>query len=347
MREPGKTAAAWFARRRAGPLEAPEQGAFAAWLSEDVEHGLAYGDAEHAWAVADAVCGDPRIQARRAALASQTPAWALRRAAMAAGLAVAVLAGGGTLVVQHAFGPKHLATQAFHTRVGQRSTVTLPDGSAVTLNTDTVIRTRSDGERRLVYLDKGQAFFKVAKDRRHPFVVTAAGRTVTALGTAFDVRLDGRKLTVVLVEGKVRVEGPPAAPTTVHRSGRAAPGEGRSADVQATEMLAGSELVAPDTSEWRLTRADTVKETSWTRGQIIFDDQPLSAVVAELNRYTDQKMVIDDPGLASRPISGSFKPGDVRGFTRSLEAYRYAYVAAQDSRSIHFAPVQIADEKKF
>jgi transmembrane sensor len=345
MRGPGKTAAVWFARQRAAPLDAQGREAFERWLGEDVEHGIAYGEAERAWAVAGAVREDPRIRARHEALARRTPTGALRGAALAAGLAIAVLGGGGTLAVQHFLGPKPLATQAFRTDVGQRSMVTLPDGSVVTLNTNTVVRTRADGQRRLVYLDKGQAFFKVAKDHRHPFVVTAAGRTVTALGTAFDVRVDGRELRVVLVEGRVRVEGPPStAPTGTRLSGKAAAAVQPVAEVQATEMLAGSELVAPDNSEWRLSRADTVRETSWTRGQIIFDDEPLGAVVAELNRYTDQKMVIDDPGLAARPISGAFKPGDVQGFARSLESYRYAYVAAENGQTLHFA--SITERKK-
>ena len=342
MSHPSKTAAAWFARQRAASLGEPERQAFESWLAEDVEHGIAYVDAERAWTVADAVRDDPRIKARREALAKERPTRAMVGAALAAGLAVAVLGGGGMLAVEHLAGPKPLATQAFRTDVGQRSTVTLPDGSTVTLNTNTVVRTRADGERRLVYLDKGQAYFRVAKDRRHPFVVTAAGRTVTALGTAFDVRVEGRELKVVLVEGKVRVEGPPAPGSEADRvrSKAAQGGEPALADVQATEMLAGSQLVAPDNSEWRLTRANIVRETSWTRGQIIFDDEPLGAVVAELNRYSDQKMVIDDPALAAKSISGAFKPGDVRGFARSLESYRYAYVAAEDGQTLHFAPIK-------
>jgi transmembrane sensor len=105
-------------------------------------------------------------------------------------------------------------------------------------------------------------------------------------------------------------------------------------------MLAGSQLIAPGNAEWRLTRANTARETSWIRGQIIFDDEPLGSVIAELNRYSDQKMVIDDPALAARPISGAFKPGDMRGFARSLEAYRYAYVAAEDGQTLHFAPLK-------
>ena len=340
MRELDKTASAWLAHRLSAPLDGREQWAFDAWLAADIEHGIAYGEAERAWTIAGAVRDDPRIQARRAALSGGGRARAFPGAALAAGLAIAVLIG-GALAVQQFIGPKPLADQSFRTDVGQRSTVTLPDGSVVMLNTDTRLRTRSDGRRRLVYLDRGQAFFKVAHDRRHPFMVSAAGRTVTALGTAFDVRVEGHELKVVLVEGKVRVEGPPGVPPALgRRRQQAAPAAPPTGDMQATEMLAGSELVAPDNSEWRLMRADTVRETSWTRGQIVFDDQPLGAVVAELNRYSDQKMIIDDRALAQRPISGAFKPGDVQGFARSLASYGYAKVAAEDAQTLHFAPIK-------
>src|SRR5690606_27077091 len=110
------------------------------------------------------------------------------------------------------------------------------------------------------YLDKGQAFFRVAKDRRYPFVVSAAGRTVTALGTAFDVRVDSGALKVVLVEGKVRVESitPTLLPTTDGAVQAPTP-----AATQATEMSAGSQLVAPDDADWRLTRTNVARETSW------------------------------------------------------------------------------------
>ncbi len=322
-------AATWFARRRGGPLKEAEQQAFDAWLSEDVEHRIAYAGAERAWVVAQAVRADPRVQARRQALGKATSRRFVLGRALAAGLAAAVVLSGGALTVQHLTGPRPLVTQAFRTDVGQRSTVTLPDGSVVTLNTDTVVRTRADGERRLVYLEKGQAYFRVAKDRRHPFVVSAAGRTVTALGTAFDVRVDAGALKVVLVEGKVRVESPPLVQ----------PAGGEAAkDIQATEMVAGSQLVAPDDAEWRLSRANTVRETSWIHGQIIFDDEPLGDVVAELNRYTEQKMVLTDADLAAKSISGAFKPGDMRGFARSLEAYRLASVEMGDHGEMRLAP---------
>src|SRR5690606_13157038 len=141
-----------------------------------------------------------------------------------------------------------------------------------------------------VYLDRGQAFFKVARDRRHPFVVAAAGRTVTALGTAFDLRVDDGGLKVVLVEGKVRVEAARPAAGAASPAPAAAP--------MATDMSAGSRLVARDDTEWRLTPTDVGRQTSWLKGQLVFDGAPLGEVVEEMNRYSTRKIAIADPALA-------------------------------------------------
>jgi transmembrane sensor len=228
------------------------------------------------------------------------------------------------LGLYHQVAPKPLANQSFKTAVGQQATVTLPDGSQVTLNTDTALRTGTDeNRRRLVYLDKGQAFFKVAKDRRHPFVVAAAGRTVTALGTAFDVRIDRGELKVVLVEGKVRVEAATPRPAT------AAVPAARRATPMATDMSAGSQLVARDDTEWRLTPTNVDRETSWLQGQLVFDGAPLREVVKEMNRYSTRKVEIADPSLAERRVGGNFSPGDVQGFAMILEAAGIATLREQ------------------
>lgn len=306
----------WLMRRSRGPLSDAEVEAFEAWLAHP-ENRQAYEEVEWLWAATGEAEGQPRVEARRRWVLQSVERGPARRAIAAALLAAVIGAGG--LGAYSLSGPKPLATQSFRTAVGQQATVTLPDGSEVTLNTDTVVRTRADGEKRLVYLDRGQAFFKVAKDRRHPFVVNAAGRTVTALGTAFDVRVEGGALKVVLVEGKVRVESakdspakPPAgAPLTASTE-------------QATEMSAGSQLVAPDDADWRLTRTDTARETSWLHRQIVFDDEALGDIVEEMNRYTVKKMVIDDPALAERRLSGIYVVGDLGAFSEALKGYGVA-----------------------
>ncbi len=307
----------WFLRRSVAPLAAAEAAAFEAWLAASPANRDAYVAVEEFWAGAGQLEALSKFgDKRRAVLRTMDVTRTARRGAMA-GLACLVLAAAGAglygLVT-----PKSLATQSFRTAVGQQATVTLPDGSAVTLNTDTVVRTKADGERRLVYLDKGQAYFRVAKDRRHPFIVTAAGRTVTALGTAFDVRIDGGALKVVLVEGKVRVEAAEPNPPGTAPAAKSAKRPADRSSGRSTEMEAGSQLVALEQADWRLTRADVTRETSWTRGKIVFDDEALGDVVAELNRYSERKIVIADRRLADERISGIYRPGDIEGFARAL-----------------------------
>ena len=311
----------WFLKRSAGPLSAAEAQAFEAWLSRSPENEKTYAALDLAWSAAGEAADHPAVSERGRDLVAAVDRDRRTRRAVLASLAACVIgaaAGGGYFLTA----PKPLATQSFETAVGQQATVTLPDGSKVTLNTDTVVRTRADANRRLVYLDKGQAFFKVAKDRRHPFVVAAGGRTVTALGTAFDIRVQDGALKVVLVEGKVRVES--AAPAMQLANRGADPRS--DAPAQATEMTAGSQLVAPDDAEWRLSRTNVEREPSWLHGQVTFDDAPLGEIVAELNRYSNRKLVLNDQRLAGVRLGGIYTPGDVEGFSRALKAYGVAEV---------------------
>lgn len=338
--DPRDVAVAWFSRERSGEMTAAEAAALQAWLEAEALHAQAYAETRQAWAEVAAVRADPQVMAIREHWLS-SHARRRRQAAlrsMAAVLLVAVLAGGGLFGWRWAVGPRPLGDRTFQTAVGERRVVKLPDGSEVTLNTNSVLRTRADHDKRLVYLERGQAFFQVAHDASHPFVVTAAGRTVTALGTAFDVRVDGGPFRVTLVEGKVRVEA--AAPAMASST----PGP-RSVKVQATEMVAGSELIAPDDEQWRLTRADVITETSWTRGQLVFENQPLSQVVRELNRYSTQKMVIADASLDRLPISGTFKIGDADHFIHALEAYGVAHRGQSTATTVELRAYSDRSEK--
>jgi len=316
-------AARWFARRRSGDLSPAEARELEAWLAADSAHREAFHDLQVAWRDVETMRDDPRIMAMRAEATAVRP---LRRrvlggaiaAGMAAALAGLAMVGGRELL----WDAHRYTAQTYQTGIGQRATVTLPDGTVVTLNTDSRLRTRGSADRRLVYLDRGQAFFKVAHDKAHPFVVAAAGKTVTALGTAFDVRVDdGRMFKVTLVEGRVRVEAPPPAAPPRGKSAAAPPVQG-----QAIEMVAGAELVARDDNKWDLARADVRRDTSWTTGQLVFYATPLRQVVTELNRYSEKKIVLGDEPFAERPISGTFRTGDVETFARGLETYRMARI---------------------
>jgi transmembrane sensor len=316
---PERQAAEWFSLRRSGPMGPDDARAFEAWLAQEPEHRAAYDNLEHYWQVADAVRHDPEVLALRDA-ARRSPG---RRWAVGAAIAASLVVVAGWGLTRQAPAPPLLALhqQVFRTAVGQTTSVVLQDGSTVTLDTDSVLKARMSGRERRLELQKGRAFFRVAKDRSRPFVVLAAGRTITATGTAFDVRADPKRFEVILVEGRVRVEDP--APRAILK--RQPP--------QVTEMTPGSQLVA---GAGRMTVAptDVPKETSWLTGRLTFDNEPLSAVVAEMNRYSDRKIVLADASIGHAPILGVFKAGDVEAFVRAVEDYDLARVGSETGETI-------------
>ncbi|HEX6859656.1 MAG TPA: FecR domain-containing protein [Caulobacteraceae bacterium] len=330
-------AAAWFAKRRIGGLTREEREAFDAWLGADTANLPAYEAVEEAWTGSGAVADDPRVAAmRRAAMKRNTP-WR-RWLAPAAAAAVLLV---GTPAAWMAYDNAHqFQTRAWRTAVGERTTIRLPDGSEVTLNTDTVLRTEAVKGRRQLYLDKGQAFFRVAHDSAHPFMVTAGGRTVTAVGTAFDVRVDEGRFEVTLVEGKIRVEAPVPERAVAPAQAAKAP-----ARVQSTEMVAGTQLEASDDAGWKLQEVDARREVAWTTGQLVFVRRPLGEVVEELNRYSRTPILIDDGKLAQISITGTFTPGDNAGFAAAVVSYRMARIVEQSSDGIRLAISETAAKK--
>lgn len=91
---------------------------------------------------------------------------------------------------------------------GQKSTITLEDGTVVNLNSDSkLIYKKPFDEQRMVILE-GEAFFNVAQDPDRPFVIHTESITTTVLGTSFNIRAyrGAREVLVAVATGKVRVE---------------------------------------------------------------------------------------------------------------------------------------------
>jgi transmembrane sensor len=325
----------WFARRRSGEMSARDERDLEAWLALDPAHRAALEEVERAWAGLEAFRSTPQMLARRERARSRYAgvprAWIMRAAAAFVAVAVIGAAAGWQYAGPGLFA-RGFTDQEYRTAIGERTNLTLPDGSVVTLNTGTVLRTRADHGRRLVYLDKGQAFFRVARDPLHPFIVTAAGRTVTAVGTAFDVRVDGG-FEVTLVEGKVRVAAPAPASTP------AKPGQPTSAPVQTTELVAGNRFSARDNSQWVVASADTARETSWVTGRLTFENERLAEVVAEFERYSPRRIIIEDAALGDQRVSGTFEAGDVDSLVRTLRMAKIARVEEGADDAVRLAPL--------
>ncbi|MBI2262898.1 MAG: FecR family protein [Caulobacterales bacterium] len=309
-----KEAAFWFARLRSDELGEEDRVRFSRWLAADTAHVSAYADYQGLWSDLDEVAATgPILAMRREALkATRRPSRARPRwvpmGAIAAGVA-AVLVGGWILLQSPALVPQAVSSSApatYRTEVGERSSITLADGSVVQLNTDSVLEVNYVDERRDLRLLRGQALFEVAHDRNRPFVVEAGGQTITALGTAFDVHVGAGETRVTLVEGRIevrRVNGTrlfPVAP-------------------EVRKLTAGEQLVAIEERPFVVRRADLEKAVSWREGRVVFSDEPLAQVIEEINRYSTRKVVLGDGDLGEMKVSGVFRPGSAERFVAALE----------------------------
>lgn len=170
------------------------------------------------------------------------------------------------------------------TGMGEHSRVSLPDGTALTLNAQTTVRYNLSDGKRQVSID-GEAFFEVARDPEHPFVVNANGMTVTCLGTSFDVRnySDESTASVVLRDGKVRVNARDADLTME-------PGSRVLMDRQTLAL-----------SKHTVTPSDY---TAWLNGEIKFNNQTLEEIAAELSRNYNIDLVITSNELKQERFNG-------------------------------------------
>jgi transmembrane sensor len=322
--DPDSAAASWFARLQGDDVLVEDRRAFERWLNADVRNADAWDSVKATWNDLTLLEADPTFAALRAdalAASAATSRPMNRRAVGALAAAGVVAAVTGAIFGRRLFQTSGAIAPSpedpvFTTAVGEQSTFRLADNSVVTLSTDSAVRVNPwKTERRLTLL-RGQAFFQVAKDPSRPFVVAAGDKSVTAVGTAFDVRMEPGKLSVTLVEGRVRIAGPsPNGDRTI-------------------EMSAGSRFMAANAANWVVAAVDTAKESSWLQGRLVFDGEPLSAVVDEMNRFSQRKLWIADPRVGATPVSGVFKTGQVDAFVAALQTYGLADVGRTDDKQV-------------
>lgn len=319
---PRAAAADWFALRRSGVMTPQAAAELESWLA-DPANRQAFDNVQATWALLDAARDDPAMLAMREA-AERAHAPARRRWAIGAAVAASLAA--GALVLPLAASPELAlrlplpADRTVSTGVGQMTTMTLPDGTVVTLDSDTVLKMRESAGQRLVTMERGRAFLRVAKDEARPFSLIAGGKKVTAVGTAFDVNLAEDCFELVLVEGKVRV-----ADAGVFRR------------PQTADLSPGSRLMVAREGRWAVTRANVEKETGWLRGWLTYDRAPMGEIAADLNRYSEKQIVIADAAVAATPMMGAFKPGDVEGFVRAARYYHFARVQSETDEQVVLA----------
>ncbi len=280
-------AAAWVARLHGPNRTQQVEAGFFRWLADDPEHAAAFELMTETWEKSALL--RPRPAQRVAASVRAGFRVSLPRAALATVVA-AVLAIIGTLF--------YTRSDAVATGVGELRTLVLDDGTRLYLNANSRVQIHYDRRARRVNLELGEALFEVARRPDWPFVVTAGGREIRALGTSFIVRRDEQDVVVTLMEGKVTVKP-----------------EQR---VKPFVLSPGQRLTLGGAGSPKIDRPPLERVTAWKRGQVSLDDTPLADAVAEMNRYSRQRLVIDDPAAAAIRVSGIFIAGDSANFAMAV-----------------------------
>ncbi len=319
-------AALWIARLDGrDSLPASEAAALKDWIAQSAQHRHALERMSQLWG--GLACLDDLNYLDDASIAGQSlnsgtgqnPASLGQKrakwwtgAAVAASLMVAV-AGSFFLNFES---QRDLQTGHFATAIGEQETVLLSDGSKIILNTNSEVTVDLDDNHRSINLLRGEAHFDVASDADRPFLVYANDGIVKAVGTAFTVHLRKTSVEVTVSEGVVAL---------ISRAQTSA-GDSVSTPIEDIAPLAaltvGQSAVFAETVEslTRMSGEALDRKLLWRGGFIAFAGEPLSTVVADVSRYTDITIEIEDPELENLPIGGYFKAGEVEDMFDSLEA---------------------------
>jgi len=190
--------------------------------------------------------------------------------------------------------------------------VPLADGSVVNLNTDSRIRVQYTAVRRSIHLDRGEALFDVAKDAARPFVVSAGDMQVRAVGTSFSVlRLADTPVQITVREGVVEVDRD-------HSGAREVAPVRLTANMRAEAPL-GSGLASPaPIRAVAVAPVEIERAVAWREGRIAFEGETLAEAVKDFQRYSDTRIVIDDPSIAKEEVTGLFQANDPVGFAQAV-----------------------------
>jgi len=293
------SAADWLVRLQAPDLGEAEAVEFDAWLNERPVNAQAYDAALAVMLEIDAAAA----QVLDGLKAASGP----RRGRLTAGARRGWLAAGGVAAAATIalavlpFGAPAPTAENFATGKGEHRTVRLADGSTVELNAGSRLSVILGRHERRVALPDGEAVFDVAADKARPFLIDAGDRTVRVVGTRFDVRHRGAAISVTVERGVVEVRpGGEAA----GRIWRLHPG-------QRLDTAQGAASV-------QLSAVDPQQVEAWRTGRLIYRDQPLGEVVADLNQQFAKPIVLDDPALAETRVSGVLVLDDQDAVIRRL-----------------------------
>lgn len=263
----------WFVLLKDDKATIADRRAFERWLAENEIHQSAFQRAEQLWDRFDAV--KPSYEKFRDAKRVS------RRHVVIGGLAVFVAAPSIYMLTR----PGLFAD--YKTDVAERREFSLPDGSTVELGSHSAMSLDFSPDIRRLQLHGGQAFFSVAPDADRSFIVEAAGGSIRALGTKFDVKIEPQLVRVSVLEHSVelRIDNTDVSPVVIE---------------QDWQVSYGPSGIEPPK------RLDAGAIEAWRQDRIVFKDVPLHQVLAELERYRRGRILLMDDAAANIPVTAVF-----------------------------------------
>ncbi|MGD2132164.1 MAG: FecR domain-containing protein [Maricaulaceae bacterium] len=315
-------AAEWIVRFDDGEATAEDRVALRVWLDQSDHHRATFERLAALWGAMDIVeelndyAEADETAALREADDRRRRSTHARRAVITAAAASLLLAAAAGVSYRALQSARSLHEGVYEAALGERRVVDLSDGSFIELNTNSRVEVSYSQDARNVRLVRGEAYFDVAPNPRRPFSVSAGAGRVTAVGTAFTVRLIDETANVVVSEGRVRLSAKVADAAEPGDAGDAQP------DADLGEIGAGQNAVIGESGIERVGRIEPdalSRELSWREGMLAFSGEPLSEVVEDLSRYSDISIEFADASVQNLPVAGYFRIGEVDAMFEALE----------------------------
>jgi len=298
-------AAEWFLRVSAEDLSERELAEWLKWCN-DPDNATEYRRMSQVWNGVDQIrpAASAALESARAQHSSTPRRFATRW------VAVALSAGVSALVVSALWYARDSGILSFDHNIVAADTrnhsARLPDGSRVILAPRTQVAVDFEGQARHIDLSLGEAFFKVYPNKTRPFVVQAGELSVTAVGTAFDVRSGPDRTVVTVQEGSVEV---------------ARMGHDASSANSSWRVSSGYQVVYDKPrGDVHIAAADASHSPAWQRGQLRYFAEPLGAIVADVNRYSPRVIEIRDPEVARLAFTGTIFTDDIDDWLGALQS---------------------------
>lgn len=333
-----EAAATWIVRLDKDDLSEADRAAFRQWYQASEQNKSAFDRLSSVWGglddlsdltdlaasddVASALKEDRRLSASRP----------FRRTMLIGSMAAAFMIVCALVMTSIVMPVRGDFQESYQTVIGQQRTVVLPDRSVVILNTDSAMEVAYSGAERLIKLTHGEAFFEVATDKVRPFSVETESGRVTAVGTAFSVRVHDEKIDVVVTHGRVAL-----APASIETAQDVVLSE--AAGPSMMEVTAGQTVTFAQRVETldQIATEDIERRLDWRDGMLAFRGEPLEQVVRDVSRYTDLIIEIDGEEIKQQPIGGYFKVGETEALFEALTTLSDLEVERVDEGRIRIA----------